>query len=79
MSTSRPCCLLPPGLRYDNGGGSMAAEALSNARAGGGRADRRIFLSQIKDEGLGVGAPAWVQVRNMGGRDFLFLWVDCAC
>ncbi|GAB4823832.1 hypothetical protein N2152v2_010878 [Parachlorella kessleri] len=49
---------------WDKGGSSLQAQALSSMRgAGGGRADRRIVLSQIKDEGLGMaGATAWVQV-----------------
>lgn len=49
--------------RYDGGGAAQASEALSRAGAGGGRADRRVTLAQIGEEGLGLGgAPAWVQV-----------------
>ena len=47
---------------YDNGGATQAVQALSSARAGGGRQDRRICLSQIKAEGLGLqGTPMYVQ------------------
>lgn len=47
---------------YDNGGANTAAQALSSARAGGGRQDRRICISQIKGESMGLsGAPAYVQ------------------
>lgn len=48
---------------YDQGGCAQAAAALSKPSGGGGRADRRVTLSQIADEGLGLGGqPAWVQV-----------------
>jgi replication factor A1 len=40
---------------YDNGGATMAAQALSSARAGSGRSDRRICTALIKNEGLGMG------------------------
>lgn len=53
--------------RYDQGGCAQAAAALSKPSGGGGRADRRVTLSQIADEGLGLGGqPAWVQVRVLG-------------
>jgi len=48
---------------YDNGGGAaMAVTALSGAGIGG-RTDRVVTLAQIKDEELGVGAPAYVSVQ----------------
>jgi len=48
---------------YDGGGATQTATALSSARAGGGRVDRRVCISQIRGEGLGLGGhPAWVQV-----------------
>lgn len=47
---------------YDQGGHAQAADALSR-QGGGGRADRRICLAQIKEEGLGQGEkPDWVAV-----------------
>jgi hypothetical protein len=53
-----------PRCRYDQGGASTAVEALSRV-GGGGRNDRRITLSQIKDEGLGMGEkPEWVVVSD---------------
>lgn len=48
---------------YDNGGAAQAAQALSMARTGGGRVDRRVSVAQIKGERLGSdGKAAWVQV-----------------
>lgn len=48
---------------YDSVGAHEAVHALSNARAGGGgRSDRRISLSQVNTEQLGMGQPAWVQI-----------------
>lgn len=48
---------------YASGGASAAPAALSRPGAGGGRADRRVTLSQIAEEGLGLGgSPAWVSV-----------------
>jgi replication factor A1 len=49
---------------YDGGGAAAPTAALSAGRggAGGGRADRRICLAQVRGEGLGQGgSPAWVQ------------------
>lgn len=39
---------------YDNGGATTTAQALSSARAGSGRSDRRVCTSIIKSEGLGL-------------------------
>lgn len=56
------CDIAHLSCRYDSGGATMAAEALS--KPGGGRSDRRLTLAQIKDENLGMGdKPDWVQVR----------------
>eukprot|EP00887_Chlorella_sp_A99_P004696 scaffold4.g4696.t1 len=46
---------------YDAGGAAGPAEALSRGGGGGGRADRRVTLAQIKDERLGMdgSAPVW--------------------
>lgn len=58
----------PPPCRYDQGGATVAAEALSRQGGGGGRSDRRVTIAQIKDEGLGFGEkPDWVQVGGWGG------------
>ena len=56
--------------RFDSGGAAAAPTALTGASAGGGRSDRRVTLALIKDEGIGMGAPAYVQVRSRmcGGR-----------
>lgn len=50
--------------RYDSGGAAAGVTTLtSGSGGGGGKADRRITLAMIKDEGLGTaGANAWVQV-----------------
>lgn len=55
--------------RYDQGGSTLSAEALSRRQGTGGgrRADRRVFLHQIQDEQLGLDhQPAWVQVGGAG-------------
>ena len=50
--------------RYDSGGAAAGVTTLtSGGGGGGGKADRRITLAMIKDEGMGTaGATAWVQV-----------------
>lgn len=54
--------------RYDQGGHAQAADALSR-QGGGGRADRRICLAQIKEEGLGQqDKPDWVAVSGARER-----------
>ena len=40
----------------------MKAASLSDSRMSGGRQDRRCTLQHIKDEQLGQGAPAYIQV-----------------
>ncbi len=50
--------------RYDSGGAAAGVTTLtSGGGGGGGKADRRITLAMIKDEGMGAGgATSWVQV-----------------
>jgi hypothetical protein len=73
-ATNKRTAVCPPARRYDNGGSSAVAAPLSDGRgSGGGRQDRRVLLSAIKDEGLGMGGQAaWVQVTAQG-RDCLVL------
>ncbi|CAL5229462.1 g12788 [Coccomyxa viridis] len=49
---------------YDSGGAAAGVTTLtSGGGGGGGKADRRITLAMIKDEGMGAGgATSWVQV-----------------
>ncbi len=49
--------------RYDSGGAAAGVTTLTSGGGGGGKADRRITLAMIKDEGMGAGgATSWVQV-----------------
>jgi replication factor A1 len=50
---------------YDNGGATTAAQALSSARAGSGRSDRRICTSIIKSEGLGLNEKPDYVINSM--------------
>lgn len=47
---------------YGAGGAQVKAASLSDSRMSGGRQDRRCTLQHIKDEQLGQGAPAYIQV-----------------
>ncbi len=64
IGTARPLLIARRTLcRYGREGAQVKAASLSDSRMSGGRQDRRCTLQHIKDEQLGQGAPAYIQVR----------------